>query len=148
MRRIAVTLLVLTLLGGTAAAFALTEVLKLEGQAISKPRVTRAFTPDARCGPRQARFAFKLHRSDPVDAVVVDAEGRPVRTLASGLARGTGWIRLTWDGSRDDGGRAADGEYRLRLRLRREDRTITIPKVVRLQGTRLAAAGCRRGARA
>jgi hypothetical protein len=148
LRRIAVTLLVLVLLGGAAAAFAFTEALKLEGRLVSKARVTKAFAPDAPCGPRKARFAFRLHRSDPIDAVIVDAEDRPIRTVAFGLSRGKGWVRLTWDGSRDDGGRAAAGEYRLRVRLHRDERTITIPNVVRLESARLAGAGCPGGGRA
>jgi hypothetical protein len=145
LRRIAVTVLVLALLGGTAAAFAVTEALKLEGQAISKPRVTKRFAPDARCGPRQARLAFKLHRSDPIDAVIVDGDGNPVRTLASGVTRRAGWVKLTWDGSRDSGARATDGDYRLRVHLAREERTITIPNVVRLESARRGATRCRGG---
>ena len=115
MRRIAVTLLVLALLGGTAAAFAVTEALKVEGRAVTKLRVTDAFAPEAPCGPRKAAFAFRLRRAGEIDAVVVDAEGRPVRTLASGLAREARQVRLRWDGIRDDGSRATEGEYRLRL---------------------------------
>jgi flagellar hook assembly protein FlgD len=145
LRRIAVTVLVLALLGGTAAAFAVTEALKLDGQAISNPRVTEAFAPDGRCGPRQARFAFKLHRSDPVDAVVVDANGDPVRTLGTGVTRRRGWVKLRWGGAQDGGTRAPEGAYRLRVRLTREDRTITIPKVVRLESARSGAARCRGG---
>ncbi len=144
LRRIAVTLLVFALLGGTAAAFALTEALKLEGRAVLRLRVTEAFAPDASCGPRRAAFAFTLRRSGPIDAAVVDAEGRPVRTLASGLAREARRIRLRWDGTRDDGGRAAEGEYRLRLYLHREDRTVTTPNAVRLESAREAAARCPR----
>jgi hypothetical protein len=145
LRRIAVTVLVLALLGGTAAAFAVTEALKLEGQAISKPRVTKRFAPGARCGPRKATLAFKLHRSEPVDAVIVDGDGQPIRTLASGVTRRGGWVRLAWDGSRDGGARAPDGEYRLRVHLLREDRTITIPNAVRLESARGGATGCRGG---
>ncbi len=136
-------MLVLALLGGTAAAFAFTEALKLEGQAISRLRVTEAFSPDAPCRPRKAAFAFTLRRAGDIDAVVVDAEGRPVRTLASGLAREARRIRLGWDGTRDDGARAAEGEYRLRLYLHRDDRTITTANAVRLESARLAAARCR-----
>lgn len=145
MRRIAVTLFVVALLGGTAAAFAVTQVLKVEGQAISQPRVTKRFAPAARCGPRKATFTFKLHRSNAIDADVVDADGQAVRILATGMTRRRGWIRLTWDGSRNDGARASDGEYRLRLHLSREDRTITIPKAVLLESARLGTTGCRGG---
>ncbi len=147
MRRIAVTLLVLALLGGTTAAFALTEALKLEGRAISKVRVTEAFAPEAPCRPRRAAFVFTMRRVGPIDADVVDGDGWAVRTLASDLAPDERRIRLTWDGTRDDGGRAAEGEYRLRLYLHREDRTVTMPKAVRLESAREAAMRCH-GARA
>ena len=146
LRRIAVTVLVLVLLAGTAAAFALTEALKLDGQAIARARVTKAFTPESRCGPRKARFAFRLLRSDRIDAAIVDSDGRAVRTLATGLTRDAGRVRLTWDGSRDGGGRAPDGDYRLRVRLAREGREITIPKVVRLESGRPGETGCPGGA--
>jgi hypothetical protein len=142
LRRIAVTVLVLALLGGTAAAFALTEALKLEGRAISRLRVTEAFSPEATCSPRKATFAFRLRRSGAIDAVVVDADGRPVRTLASGLTREARRIRLRWDGTIDDGRRAAEGEYRLQLYLHRDDRTVTTAKAVRLESARLAATRC------
>ncbi len=138
-------MLVLALLGGTAAAFAVTEALKLDGQAISNPRVTKAFAPGGRCGPRHARFAFKLHRSTPVDAVVVDANGDPVRTLRTGVTRRRGWVKVKWGGAQDGGTRAPEGEYRLRVRLTREDRTITIPNVVRLESARPGAVRCRGG---
>ena len=148
MARIGSTLLVLALLGGTAAAFAVTGALKLQGQAISRLRVTKAFAPEAPCGPRRAAFSFRVRRSGRVDAAVVDAEGRPVRTLASGMAHGGRRIRFTWGGTRDDGARAAEGEYRLSLRLHHEDRTVTTPKSVRLESARVAATRCPRGARA
>ena len=144
MRRAAVTLLVLALLVGAAAGFALTQALKLEGRPISKVRVTKAFAPDAPCGPRRARFSFEVERSGRIDAVVVDAGGRPVRTLRPRFARESRRVRLAWDGTRDDGDRAVEGEYRLRLELRREDRTITTPETVRLESAHVAARRCLR----
>ena len=136
-------MLVLALLGGTAAAFAYTEALKLRGTALSRLRVTEAFAPEATCPPRRATFAFNVRRAGPIDAAVVDAEGRPVRTLASRVARGGRRLRFRWDGTRDDGRRASDGEYRLRLYLHREDRTVITHKAVRLESARVAATRCR-----
>ncbi|MGH3032275.1 MAG: hypothetical protein ACRDNE_16220, partial [Gaiellaceae bacterium] len=72
MRRVVVTLLVLALLVATAAAFAVTEALKLEPSALSRPRLDRIFSPTCACPQSTARLAFRLREADTIDAVIVD----------------------------------------------------------------------------
>jgi FlgD Ig-like domain len=132
LRRIAVTVLVLTLLAGTTVAFVLTEELKLERSPITRPRLDRVFGPTCSCPQRTARLVFRLRRADTIDAVIVDADGAAVRTLASGRRYAPGRLVFRWDGRNEDGAVVPDGPYRLRLRFAQERRTIVVPNVVRV----------------
>jgi len=136
LRSIALTLLVLGLLGGSAAAFAVTEALKLERSPITAPRFTRIFSPVCSCEQQTAVLAFRLRRSDRLDAVVVDDDAHPVRTLLLGQRHRRGRVSLTWDGRDDAGGIVPDGRYSLRLHLAREHRTILMPNRIFVDTTR------------
>ena len=59
-------------------------------------------------------FHFTLDRAGPAELLVLDAQGRIVRTLVSG-DRPAGRSSATWDGTRDDGRPAAAGLYFARL---------------------------------
>lgn len=132
MRRVALTLLVLALLVGTTAAFAVTEALKLEPSTVSRPRFDRVFSPTCDCAKSSARLTLRLREEETVDAVVVDAEGDPVRTLASDVRETPGRLVFRWNGEDEAGATVPDGAYRLRIRLEDERRTIVIPNVVRV----------------
>ena len=124
-------MLILALLAGTSAAFALTEVLKLERSPVGRPRFTHVFSPTCGCSHATARFALRLHHADRVTATVVNADGTAVRTLASGR-RQAGPFVFRWDGRNDAGAVVPDGSYRLRLGFANAGRTIVIPKTVRV----------------
>jgi hypothetical protein len=130
--RIAPTIVALLLIGGTAAAFAVTEHLKLERAPITAPRFTRDFSPVCECPSSTARLSLRFRRPETVDASIVDAEGEPVRSLARDLEVPRGVETFVWNGLDDAGELAPDGVYRLRLRLERERRTILVPTPVRL----------------
>lgn len=132
LRRLAVPLLVLSLLVATTAAFAVTEALKLEPSALSRPRFDRIFSPTCGCPQSTARLAFRLRDADTIDAVIVDAEGDLVRTLASESRETAGRLVFRWNGDDDAGAVVPDGAYRLRVHLDDERRTIVIPNVVRV----------------
>jgi hypothetical protein len=133
LRRRAVPVLVLALLIGATAAFAVSEALKQERSPVVRPRFTKVFSPTCDCAERTATLSVKLRKRTVIEAVVVDAEDEPVRTLASGVRRGPGRITFMWDG-RDDAGRVVPaGEYRLRMHFSSGDRTIVIPNVVRVE---------------
>jgi flagellar hook assembly protein FlgD len=136
LRSIAVTILVLGLLGGCAAAFAITEALKLERSPIAGPRFTRWFSPTCACERQTALLTFRLRRSERVDAVIVDDDGDAVRTLVLGMQHRRGRVSLVWDGLDDVGNVAPDGRYRLRVHLGRERRTILMPTRVFVDTTR------------
>jgi FlgD Ig-like domain len=124
--------LVLALLAGTTVAFVLTEELKLERSPITRPRIDRVFSPTCACPQRTARLAFRLRRSNTLDAVIVDSDGTAVRTLASGSRHAPGRLVFRWDGRNDEGVVVPDGPYRLRIRFARERRTILVPNVLRV----------------
>ena len=125
----------LALLAGTSAAFALTQALKLQRSPVTGPRFDKVFSPTCECETSEARLALRLRVADTIDAVIVDASGREVRTLGNDLERPRGVVSFTWD-RRDDGGKiVSHGRYRLRIHLERERRTIVIPNTVEVDTT-------------
>jgi hypothetical protein len=126
------TVLVVCLLGGTAAAFAVTQGLKLDKSPIFGTDVGKRVSPAA---GTEARIAFRLRESDTVTVTVVDEGEEVVRTLLPRRRLAPGRIALSWDG-RDDAGRALpEGEYRPRVRLADERTTTTLPNDIELDTT-------------
>jgi flagellar hook assembly protein FlgD len=130
LRGLAITVLVLGLLGGTAAAFAVTEALKLDRSPIAGPRLTKLFAPTCSCEKQTARVRFRLRRADRLDVVVVNSDSRPVRTLVANLRHRRGAVSLEWDGRDDSGAVVLDGGYRVRVHLARARRTILMPNQI------------------
>jgi hypothetical protein len=124
--------LLLALLAGTTTAFALTEALKLEKSPVSRPRFKALFSPTCACPQETARLAVRLRDADTIDAVIVDDDGNPVRTLVSGERYAPGRTVFRWDGTNDGGEIVPDGTYRLRLHFAEAERTILIPDTVRV----------------
>ena len=78
--RVLVAIVVTFLLGGTAAAFALTEQLKLERSPVLRTDVGKLLGPNCRCRYGRIRIAFRLRKADrrtssdsPVGTWPVDA---------------------------------------------------------------------------
>ena len=131
-RRAALIALVLALLAGATAAFAFTEKLKLEERAVTAAKIRRAFSPTCGCRTQSTIVVVRLREPGSVAAQIVEPDGRHVRTLEPASERRSREARFRWDG-RDDGGELVrDGIYRLRVRLVDDDRTILIPKAIRL----------------
>lgn len=125
------TVLVLALIGGTTAAFTITEALKLEPTPITAKRAEELFSPGCGCPTAIARLSMRIRRNDRLDLDIL-AGGVPIRNLARDLEAKKGRVRVRWDG-RDDAGRIVpDGSYRLRVHLRDDDRTVVIPRTVRV----------------
>lgn len=134
MARIASTVLVVALLAGTAAAFALTQGLKLQKSPIFGTDVDEIFSPVCGCERRAAEIAFKLRQPDRLDVSIVDG-GEVVRTIERGRSYSAGPVTIEWDG-RDDAGRVLpEDDYRPRIRLRDERKTITLPNPIRIDVT-------------
>jgi hypothetical protein len=130
--RLLPTLLVLALLAATAAAFAVAERLKLERPPIAAPEIDKVFSPVCRCPTDDAEIAFRLRRSDTIQLAIVDDELRLVRRLVGSSRVPAGPFETTWDGRDDDGALVPDGEYRPRLHLASDRRTIVLPNPIRV----------------
>ena len=90
LQRILSTAVLLGLLIATAAAFAVTEKLKLEKSPIYGTLVTQRFGPTCRCATSRAFVSVKVRRRDTVTVTILTGGKRPVRALVSGVpvARG------------------------------------------------------------
>ena len=133
MPRILSTVLVLGLLTGTAAAFALTEGLKLEKTPILGTQVDKVFSPlcGHGCRTRRARIFFRLRRAETL-TVTIDRGGTPIRTLVSRQHRRRGPVELYWYGRDDAGEVQRDGTYVPVVHLGRSHRTIRLPNPIQL----------------
>jgi hypothetical protein len=133
--RLPQTAIVLALLGATAAAFAVTERLKLEKSPITGTQVDRVFSPVCECARDLSVISFRLRKGGTVTVDMLDSGGGSVRTLVRDRREQAGRVSYTWDG-RDDAGRIVDeGIYRPRVRLRQHGRTIVLPNPIRVDTT-------------
>ena len=135
MARIASTVLVVALLAATAAAFALTEVLKLQKSPITGTNVAPVLSPVCVCLTDEAAIRFKLRERDVLDVSIIDGDDEVVRTIAEGRAVPAGRVSLAWDGRDEDGLVLPEGEYRPRVHLREANFTIEMPNKMRIDVT-------------
>jgi hypothetical protein len=133
--RLPQTLIVLALIGATAAAFAFTERLKLERSPITGTQIDRVFSPVCECARDVAVISFVLRRRGTVTVDMLDEEGRAVRTLVDERREPRGRVSYTWDG-RDEVGRIVpEARYRPRVHLDEHRRTIVLPNPIRVDTT-------------
>ncbi len=135
MSRLPQILLVVVLLGATAAAFAVTERLKLERSPITGTRVDKVFSPVCECARDVAVISFRLRKPGRVTVDILDSAGRSVRTLVRGLAEEAGRVSYTWDGRDNADLVVPEGRYRPRVRLEEHGRTIVLPNPIRVDTT-------------
>ncbi len=131
----AITLLVLAVLAGSAAAFAVSEGLKVQKSAITGTHVDKAFSPVCDCATARATIAFRLTRPEKLTIGVVDSAGRVVRTLVRGHEFSRGKHHFTWNGRDDDGAIVAEGPYRPRIRIAGSGRTLVLPNPIQVDVT-------------
>ena len=136
MARLLPTLLVLALIGSTAAAFAVTEGLKLEKSPITGTQVDKVIAPGCRCANDRVSIGFTLRKGDRVAVAIVDVNGDVVRTLARSQQARAGRLQFVWDGRDQTGHLVRDGTYRPRVHLAREHRTIVLPNPIRADATK------------
>ena len=132
LQRVLSTVALLGLLIATAAAFAITERLKLVKSPIYGTQVAKRFSPVCGCARSTARISVVLRHGDSVTVSIVDARRDPVRILAVGRSLPRGRVVWHWDGTNDRGGRAPDGVYRVQIHLVRAHRTILLPNRIAL----------------
>lgn len=131
MARLLSTILVLGLLGGTAAAFAITEGLKLEKSPITQTRITKLFSPACDCPSDRAAIEFRLRHADAVTATIIRGS-ETVATLVADRDFRSGLITLRWNGRDASGQMVPDGPYRVRVHLARRHETINLPNTIQV----------------
>jgi FlgD Ig-like domain len=126
------TALVVCLLAGTAAAFAVTQGLKAERSPIFDTEIEKLVSPAA---GKTARIAFRLREADTLTVALVDDGGEVVRTLFPRQRVSARRFVFAWDGRDDAGAALPEGEYRPRIRLADERTTTTLPNDIELDAT-------------
>jgi flagellar hook assembly protein FlgD len=119
----------LLLVGATVAAFFTAQRLKGEPAVAQVQSLAHVFSPNGDHVKDVNRFFVELRERSDVSVDVVDAGGDAVRRLADDATVGPQEpLRLRWDGRTDSGARVPDGRYRVRVTLRREGRSVTVPR--------------------
>jgi hypothetical protein len=131
LQRLLTTATLVGLLVATAAAFAITERLKLTKSAIYGTVISTKFSPTCGCAYSRASIFFKLRRSDDITVSVLNAQGQEVALLAA-QHYPHGPVTLTWSGRDDGNRRARDGTYRVRVHLTGQHQTIEFPNRIQL----------------
>jgi hypothetical protein len=117
------------LVGATFAAFFAAQRIKGEPAVAQVVSLARVFSPNGDGRKEVNRFEVELRERSEIRVDVVDSAGEAVRRLADAATVGPQRpLRLEWDGRTDDGERVRDGRYRVRVTLRREGRSVIVPR--------------------
>ena len=135
MQRLLTSVTLVALLVATAAAFAITERLKLTKSALMPgTKVSKAFSPTCGCARSKGKIRIVLRRADTITVTVIDAHSREVVELAHGRYP-RGEAKFRWDGTTAVHDRAPDGAYRVKVHLARQHQTIVLPNEMQLDTT-------------
>ena len=130
--------MLLGLLLASAAAFAITEHLKLIKSPIYAPQVTnvygvkmKVFSPICHCALDKAEISFRLRHRDSVTVKIVDSHGNVVDTLATDRSERKGVLAtFPWNGRTTTGVAANGSVYRPQVHLSNDRRTIVMPNKI------------------
>jgi hypothetical protein len=137
LQRVLTTVTLLGLLVATAAAFAITEHLKLIKGTIAGTYVSKVLSPVCDCANSQALIRIRLRHADHVTVTIVDSEGHRVATVARGqyvprLKR----FPFFWNGDTEAGTTAPNGVYRPEIHLVGAHHTYLLPNRIVLDATK------------
>jgi hypothetical protein len=132
--RVLPIVVVLALLGCTAAAFAVTEGLKLEHSPVSNTHVGKKIAPDSLAN-KTVPIGFQLRKPDRVTVELVNGSGDVVRTLVRSRREPSGVLQFTWNGRGDNREVVPDGVYRPRVHLADAHKTIVLPNPITMDAT-------------
>ena len=128
MQRILSTGVLVGLLVATAAAFAITERLKLTKSPITGTKIVRGYvSPHAHT---TAAVRIRFRRADRVTATILDSHGHDMDTLAYRLPVRRGYRTFAWNGLTDVRRVPGDGIYRLEIHFTNQHRTILLPNPI------------------
>ncbi|WP_028065368.1 N,N-dimethylformamidase beta subunit family domain-containing protein [Solirubrobacter soli] len=119
----------LVLVGASFSAFFVAQRLKSTPPVIEVRAITLYFSPNGDGKKDVNRISLRLRVSDDATIDVVNLDGDRVKRLADSTPMVAHRpLRLVWDGTGDDGRVVPDGQYRLRVALRKENRSATVQK--------------------
>ncbi len=117
------------LVGATFAAFFAAQRIKGEPAVAQVVSLGRVFSPNGDGRKDRNRFEVVLRERSEISVDVVDSSGESVRRLSEEATVAPDRpLRLVWDGRDAAGERVADGRYRVRVTLRREGRSVIVPR--------------------
>jgi flagellar hook capping protein FlgD len=129
--RLLTTVTLVGLLVATAAAFAITERLKLTKSAVFGTIVSPRLSPTCGCAHGRAKVFFKLRRRDDITVAILNSHEQEVALLAA-QSYPRGPVTLKWNGRDDSTRRAPDGTYRVQIHLSGQHQTIDLPNRIQL----------------
>ena len=124
------------LVAATFSGFFVAQRLKSAPQVATVHKLTRHFSPNGDGRRDVSRIEVRVRENDDVTITIVDEAGNEVKRLADAvpaIARRS--VTVAWDGRTDEGGRAPEGRYRVRVSLRRGGRAVTIGPRLQLDTT-------------
>jgi hypothetical protein len=130
LQRLLSTATIVGLLIATAAAFAITERLKLEKSPVYGTRISRHLSPTCGCARGKAKILIKLRHRGTVTLTIRDASRALVDTLVAGATGPRGVDVFYWNGRTDAARRARDGTYYVEIHLARQHRTLLLPNQI------------------
>ena len=135
----------------TLAAFAWSQRLKRDPLVLDRVTfgtpTSRSFTPNRDCRFDRERIRFRVTQSDHATVQVVKPGGRLIVTLARDqYLKRYHFFTFYWDGRSRNDGIAAPGRYKLRVKLRDQERILVPPGTIRLhRSVRNPTKDCRYG---
>ena len=124
------------LAAATVGAFFLAQRVKSTPAAIARYSMRGFCSPNGDGRFDGCRLSFLLKRGDDVTVRVIGTGGDVVRTLVADRSLPAfRQLRVLWNGETAAGLRARDGDYRFQVVLRRQGRSILVPRVLALDTT-------------
>ncbi len=111
------------------AAFFITQRLKHTPTAVQRFQLTPFFSPTPAGHIKEEHVSFKLSRADDVTVTIVNSAGNTVATLVRNRpVPRYKQFSLRWTGVTAGGQPAPAGEYRVRVSLREQHRSVFSPR--------------------
>lgn len=137
MQRVLTTVTLLGLLVATAAAFVITEHLKLIKSRVYGTQIAKVLAPTCRCATDRATVRIRLRQRDRVTVTIVDGGDHQVATIASDVSMPRRTPKtFTWYGHTAAGAVAPDGVYYAWVHLVNARKTFPFPNRITLDTTR------------
>ena len=121
----AVSILFALLVAASIGAFFVTTRLKRTTPVVQRLQFGRFVSPNGDGRHDTVRISFRTKRRDDVTVAIVTPDGDEVRVLLRDRRLRRGRHVFRWDGRDADGAPAPDGDYRVRVLLRHQGRSVT-----------------------